>query len=405
MHLPPAAISNILGLTLLCLATGAAPSWGATRTQPHNSAASQPGLVLPPALIACNAADFQTLLHSAPAPTEAATLPNAPVRAVQQAVWLSANLLQWPGTEPSSNGRFRLYHATLGMPMPQPGEVVSTDFAAVALTLHPGPLPSRLAKRFQYLASGAVLSVSGFDSGRLRELHRQQLLLVHEDAAGTVLQAGAIQMAGALDDLYARAARTSDLGVSLTPQHVQFKLWAPTAQAVHVCLFDTAHAAAHTAPPMLLDPNTGIWRLRQAATLRPQYYTYLVDVWVPGEGLVRNRVTDPYSVSLNANSQRSYIADLNAAALKPADWDQHRTPTTVKTSTDMAIYELHVRDFSVNDDSVPLAHRGKYLAFTDQASRGMQHLRALASAGMTDVHLLPIFDIASVPESGCTHPP
>ena len=37
----------------------------------------------------------------------------------------------------------------------------------------------------------------------------------------------------------------------------------------------------------------------------------------------------------------------------------------------MAIYELHVRDFSASDDSVPAAHRGKYLAFTDSNSNGM----------------------------------
>ena len=35
----------------------------------------------------------------------------------------------------------------------------------------------------------------------------------------------------------------------------------------------------------------------------------------------------------------------------------------------MTIYELHLRDFSINDASVPAAHRGKYLAFTDAGSR------------------------------------
>jgi pullulanase-type alpha-1,6-glucosidase len=53
---------------------------------------------------------------------------------------------------------------------------------------------------------------------------------------------------------------------------------------------------------------------------------------------------------------------------------------------------------------VPAAHRGKYLAFTDAGSAGMRHLRALARAGLTDVHLLPVFDLASVPERGCTTP-
>ena len=34
----------------------------------------------------------------------------------------------------------------------------------------------------------------------------------------------------------------------------------------------------------------------------------------------------------------------------------------------------------------------------------MHHLRRLANAGLTDVHLLPVFDFASVPEQGCVTP-
>jgi pullulanase/glycogen debranching enzyme len=34
----------------------------------------------------------------------------------------------------------------------------------------------------------------------------------------------------------------------------------------------------------------------------------------------------------------------------------------------------------------------------------MRHLRALAEAGLSDVHLLPVFDLASVPERGCSVP-
>jgi pullulanase-type alpha-1,6-glucosidase len=76
----------------------------------------------------------------------------------------------------------------------------------------------------------------------------------------------------------------------------------------------------------------------------------------------------------------------------------------VAAPSDLSIYELHVRDFSINDPSVPAAKRGKYLAFTEAGSHGMRHLTALAAAGLTDVHLLPVFDIASVNEKSCTTP-
>ncbi len=76
----------------------------------------------------------------------------------------------------------------------------------------------------------------------------------------------------------------------------------------------------------------------------------------------------------------------------------------MQAATDAVIYELHVRDFSVGDATVRPAYRGKYLAFTLHDTDGMRHLQALAAAGVTDVHLLPVFDFGSVPEQGCVTP-
>ncbi len=65
---------------------------------------------------------------------------------------------------------------------------------------------------------------------------------------------------------------------------------------------------------------------------------------------------------------------------------------------DQTIYELHVRDFSIGDRTVPAALRGTYLAFAQPRSDGTRHLRDLADAGLTTVHLLPTFDIATIEE-------
>ena len=53
---------------------------------------------------------------------------------------------------------------------------------------------------------------------------------------------------------------------------------------------------------------------------------------------------------------------------------------------------------SVLDESVRPDLRGKYLAFTQEASKGVQHLKELQQAGLTHVHLLPAYDYGSVPE-------
>ena len=214
-----------------------------------------------------------------------------------------------------------------------------------------------------------------------------------------------LQIAGALDDLYASAADAHDLGVSVgaAGKRTGFKLWAPTAQRVSLCTYKTGTSKAANIQAMQLDQVTGIWSAAQRGDLTGHYYQYLVEVVTPS-GLVRNLVTDPYSVSLTTDSRRSYIADLNSPKLKPAGWDQTPAPQTVATQSDMTVYELHVRDFSINDSTVSASHRGKYAAFTESRSNGMQHLSALAKAGITDIHLLPVFDFGSVNEGSCAAP-
>jgi pullulanase len=379
--------ATVWGLTWVAIAAGTGM---ATAKPVHPST--------PELLAACNASDFQTVLQKSPA-----TSPNTtPSSSDPQAVWLNRQLVQWPGA--TKDGHFTLYHSSTGQLRATLGGLVTGADTKLALTPHPGPLPASTAQRFGYVKPGKVLAVPVKDLPRLRTLHQGQVLLVQEDSAGRAQRTTSIQLAGALDDQYAAAAHTSDLGVSLGARHTLLKLWAPTAQRVHVCLFDTAQSTATAALTLQRNTSSGVWRYRSGSNLAGHYYSYLVDVFVPGIGVVRNRVTDPYSVSLNADSKRSYIADLGSESLKPTGWDQHTVPHRVQAPVDMAIYELHVRDFSIGDATVPEAQRGKYLAFTQTESNGMRHMKALAKAGMTDVHLLPIFDIASVPERGCTTP-
>ncbi len=393
---PRSTQHGLLAIALSVLAGGAIAAMAAAKPMATQA-------VAPDLLGACNAAQYQTVLHPMAMPKPLAPTDKTPITAPSvQAVWLTGQLLQWPAAE--VGGRYRLYHSATAQLLVQVGSPVGGSNGALELTTWSKPLPKAVANRFRYVGPGAVLAVQKADLHRLADLHRQQVLLVQEDAAGRVIRSASLQIAGALDDRYVSAAQTRDLGVTLGPQHTQFKLWAPTAQSVSLCRFDSSTGAAVAAQPLQHDFATGNWWVRHPKNLTGGYYSYLVDVFVPGVGLVRNRVTDPYSLSLNTHSQRSYIADLNDTRLKPPGWDRHTAPRRVKTPVDMAVYELHVRDFSIDDLTVPAAQRGKYLAFTNSSSNGMRHLQALSRAGMTDVHLLPIFDIASVPENDCTTP-
>jgi hypothetical protein len=68
------------------------------------------------------------------------------------------------------------------------------------------------------------------------------------------------------------------------------------------CASTTAATGAATEhAPLQRDPASGVWSATLAGDLSGNYYTYLVDVFVPGTGIVRNRVTDPYSIGLTTD--------------------------------------------------------------------------------------------------------
>jgi pullulanase len=332
-------------------------------------------------------------VHTAPADTSLVSTTDA------RAIWLDRALVRWPKVD--SSGAFKLYHSADGRIVARRGEAVTGADGALALTVETAALPPALAERFKWVGAGVTLRVAAADSARLATLLRGQLVLVQEDAEGHVQGATTAQLAGQLDDRYQAAGQVSDLGVTFGRGRTTFKVWAPTAKQVRLCVYAGDSVRLE---PMTSSGLSGVWTASLRGEAAGRYYRYAVDVFVRGTGVVRNLVTDPYSISLDANSQRSYAAELSASNLQPPGWRHHRRPRTLRAQEDMSIYELHVRDFSLEDRTVRQSLRGKYLAFTEERSAGMRHLRELARAGLTDIHLLPVFDIATVPELGCVSP-
>ena len=330
-----------------------------------------------------------------------------------RALWLNASQIRWPKLVPvpAQATQFKLYFSARGGLQISLGKAVRGMDAAIQLTAKHEALAPEFAARFGYLdAIGVTLTMVAADQKQLNQWQRGQLVVVLEaKGSGQVIDATGLQIAGFLDDVFAKAEAIADLGVvvsdaSQTNHATYFKLWAPTAQTVALCVYDGPEQGAKSVSTLALDALTGVWGGRLKRNLSGKYYRYLVDVYVPGVGLVRNLVTDPYSASLSSDSKRSYIADLDAAEFAPKGWNDNVRAPVLAHAVDMSIYELHVRDFSANDSSVSAKNRGKYLAFTEAKSNGMRQLSALAQAGMTDVHLLPVFDFATVPETACVSP-
>ncbi|WP_030269160.1 pullulanase-type alpha-1,6-glucosidase [Streptomyces sp. NRRL B-24484] len=279
------------------------------------------------------------------------------------------------------------------------------------IRLNPGTLTDAQKAAFPHLAGYRAFTVDGRDTGRITDALRSQLVFTEHLPNGAALAATGVQIPGALDDLYGAKAAKAQLGPVYSgrkeggwfgddTRRVTLSLWAPTATEVSVDLYDKATGGTPKKVPLKRDDATGVWSLtRDRDDLDGKYYTYEVKVWAPSvQQVVTNTVTDPYAVALSTDSTRSLVADLSAPGTKPKGWDAHRSPAAIP-ATKQQIQELHVRDFSSADTTVPADERGTYLAFTRSASAGMQHLRDLAKAGVTTIHLLPTFDIATIREN------
>jgi pullulanase/glycogen debranching enzyme len=318
-----------------------------------------------------------------------------------EAIWIDAMRLRWPGA--SAGSTFRLVATDDASLVFEIGGALGS-VAGFELEPTNEKLNVEEAQATSYVPGGVVLTLRGADRDALRKLHKQRSLLFELNAESRIVRVTRVQAARALDALYAESASKESLGVTRSGAHVHFRLWAPTALRVQLCAYRSSSSDTFEIQPLTEDSQSGVWSLSRLHDIAPRYYTYLVDVWVPGVGLVRNRVTDPYSISLSANSKRSLVATLDEPSLMPPGWKDTPRRPALSAQTDLVAYELHLRDFSMSDASVPAPHRGKYLAFMHAKSNGMRHLHRLARAGVTDVHLLPVFDIATIDEKNCITP-
>ncbi|MGV9253040.1 pullulanase-type alpha-1,6-glucosidase [Streptomyces sp. NPDC003697] len=303
-----------------------------------------------------------------------------------KAVWIDRDTVVWNGAEGAASTQLLYSHD---------GSIAVKDATLTSdderwLRLAKTTLTDAQKARFPHLKDYTAWSVDPRDRDRVREALGGQIVASQRAANGAVLAATGVQTAGVLDDLYPGATR-AELGPVFHHGRPTLSVWAPTAQSVHVDL--DGHSV-----PMHRNAATGVWSVTGPASWKGKPYRYVVKVWAPSvREVVTNEVTDPYSVALTADSERSLVVDLNDRTLEPGGWSALRKPKAVPLK-DAQIQELHIRDFSVADKTVPVKDQGTYLAFTDKNSDGSRHLRALAEAGTSYVHLLPAFDIATIPE-------
>lgn len=246
-----------------------------------------------------------------------------------------------------------------------------------------------LAERFPLAArEGYVAFVfeAAVDRQQLASLVSSQLAVVVPAGGGGVYT---VQTHGVLDDAF---YYDGPLGCGVHPTDgARLALWAPTAQRVRALLFtaDDPHAWPPVEEMDMYRGDSGEWIADVAPHHVGGYYVYEVTAYCPWTDSIETMITtDPYSHSLARDGERTQIVSINAQAEAfpgeggaqgfSARWDARRHARNsrggapqIRSSADCAVYELHVRDFSASDESVPEHLRGTYEAFTCEVRHGI----------------------------------
>ena len=195
-----------------------------------------------------------------------------------------------------------------------------------------------------------------------------------------------------------------DLGAECRRGRTVFRVWAPFAEKVELCLYregtDCQELLQESLPEeesqrILMHPGAnGTWSIEIAGNLHGIFYDYLIHT--DGNAV---RTADPYAKACSCNGCRSMVVDMERT--NPENFDLDKAP---EQQSETIIYELHIKDFSHDPKSgIPEEYRGKYKAFTvensstpDGVPTGVAYLKEL---GITHVHLLPFFDFGWLDEA------
>lgn len=184
-----------------------------------------------------------------------------------------------------------------------------------------------------------------------------------------------------------------DLGAVIHRNSTTFKVWAPTASKVVLNLFTSGNGGSAYKNIPMEKASKGVWEHTEEDCGHGTYYTYTVTTSVGTQEAV-----DPYAKAAGLNGNRGMVVDLELT--NPDRWTDD-FDSGISSYTEAIIWEVHVRDFS--NKIASSKYKGKYLAFTERGlvnssgvSIGVDYLVEL---GITHVHLLPVYDYATVDEA------
>ena len=188
-----------------------------------------------------------------------------------------------------------------------------------------------------------------------------------------------------------------DLGNTYTAAKTDFRVWAPTASDVRIVTYASATTPVGDGVVTSMTKDVkGTWVASMTGNKAGLIYNYRVTA-----GGNTEEAVDPYARSVTVDGNRGVVMDLTAT--NPTGWATHTKPAFSGKLTDSVMYELHVRDASIDPSSgVSATNRGKFLGLTELGKTvkvgkvtSPTGLSAIKDLGVTHVQLLPFYDYAS----------
>ncbi|MFA7032505.1 MAG: type I pullulanase [Bacilli bacterium] len=201
-----------------------------------------------------------------------------------------------------------------------------------------------------------------------------------------------------------------DLGVTFTgdatmPSATTFKVWSPVSSSMTLNIYNSGDYINDLTPVNTYEMNMnaqGVWAYTVNSDLSNKYYTYTCV-----NSMGTNEVVDPYAKSTGLNGKRGMVVNFATLNAEIEGWSTDTRPDYGTNGTDASIYEVHVRDMTINPNSgVAEADRGKFLGLAETGttytegmttvSTGLDHIKDL---GVTHVQIQPFYDFSSIDES------
>ena len=217
-----------------------------------------------------------------------------------------------------------------------------------------------------------------------------------ENLADTNTEIGKVIRSEEFDNLFYYGG--NDLGNTYTPQHTKFRLWAPTASEAKLVTYKNWNDKIG-AEINMQQGEKGTWTSELKGNQKGLFYTYKVKI-----GDKWTEAVDPYVRAASVNGDKGAVVNLEET--NPKKWKANKKPK-FKNPEDAIIYELHVRDLSIQPES-GIKQKGKYLGVTEKGTKGPEGVKTgldhIKDLGVTHVQFLPIFDYASVNEETLNEP-